>query len=64
MTTMMVNEVVAAGLGGIDVTSTVEGRERYPIQVRYSRNVRENVDDLSKVAVVTHTEEVLSLIHI
>jgi Cu(I)/Ag(I) efflux system membrane protein CusA/SilA len=61
MTTMMVNEVVAAGLGGVNVTSTVEGRERYPIQVRYSRDVRENVDELPKVAVVTHTEEVVQL---
>ena len=33
MTTMMVNQIVSAGLGGIDVTTTVEGRERYPIQV-------------------------------
>ena len=34
MNTMMVNQIVAAGLGGVDVTETVEGRERYPIQVR------------------------------
>ncbi len=61
MTTKMVNEVVAAGLGGVNVTSTVEGRERYPIQVRYARNVRENVDDLSHVSVVTHTDEVVPL---
>ena len=33
MTTMMVNQVVSAGLGGVDVTTTFEGRERYPIQV-------------------------------
>ena len=61
MTTMMVNEVVAAGLGGVNVTSTVEGRERYPVQVRFSRDVRENIDDLPEVAVVTHTEEVVPL---
>ena len=61
MSTMMINEVVAAGLGGVDVTSTVEGRERYPVQVRYSRDVRENIDDLPKVAILTHTEEVVPL---
>jgi len=61
MTTMMVNQVVAAGLGGVDVTHTVEGRERYPIQVRFSRDVRERLDELPRVPVVTHTEEVVPL---
>ena len=54
MTTMMVNQIVAAGLGGVDVTETVEGRERYPIQVRYERGVRERVDELDRIPVVTH----------
>lgn len=61
MTTMMVNQIVAAGLGGIDVTTTVEGRERYPIQVRYERSVRENVDELKTVSVVTHEGDVVPL---
>lgn len=61
MTTMMINQVVAAGLGGVDVTETVEGRERYPIQIRYERGVREQIDELHKVSVVTHTEEVVPL---
>jgi len=61
MTTMMVNQIVSAGLGGIDVTTTVEGRERYPIQIRFSRDVRERIDDLPKVAVVTHSEDVVPL---
>jgi len=61
MTTMMVNQIVSAGLGGVDVTSTVEGRERYPIQIRYQRDVRERLDELKDVAVVTHTEDVVPL---
>jgi Cu(I)/Ag(I) efflux system membrane protein CusA/SilA len=61
MTTMMVNQIVSAGLGGVDVTTTVEGRERYPIQIRYERSVRERLDDLGKVSVVTHTGEVVPL---
>ncbi|PHS14838.1 MAG: cation transporter [Blastopirellula sp.] len=61
MTTRMVNQIVSAGLGGIDVTTTVEGRERYPIQIRYERSVRENIDELGQVTVVTHTGEVLPL---
>lgn len=61
MTTMMVNQVVAAGLGGVDVTTTVEGRERYPIQIRYERSVREKIDELGHVSVVTHTSDVVPL---
>ena len=61
MTTMMVNQIVSAGLGGVDVTTTVEGRERYPIQIRYERNVRERLDELQKVAVVTHSGDVVPL---
>ncbi len=61
MTTRMVNQLVSAGLGGLDVTTTVEGRERYPIQIRYQRNVREELDELHKVSVVTPTGEVVPL---
>ncbi len=61
MTTMMVNQVVASGLGGLDVTTTVEGRERYAIQVRFSRDVRERLDELPRIPVVTHTGEVVPL---
>ena len=61
MTTMMVNQIVSAGLGGLDVTTTVEGRERYPIQIRYQRDIRERVDELPQVPVVTHTGDVVPL---
>lgn len=61
MNTMMVNQVVAAGLGGLEVTETVEGRERYPIQVRFDRRVRERVDQLNRIPVVTETGAVVPL---
>ena len=61
MNTMMVNQIVAAGLGGVDVTETVEGRERYPIQVRYERGVREDSDNLESIPVVTQTNEIVPL---
>jgi copper/silver efflux system protein len=61
MTTMMVNQIVAAGLGGLDVTTTVQGRERYPIQVRFTRDVRERIGELHQIPVVTHSEEVVPL---
>lgn len=61
MTTMMVNQIVAAGLGGLDVTTTVEGRERYPIQVRFNREVRENMGELPRTPIVTQTNDVVPL---
>jgi Cu(I)/Ag(I) efflux system membrane protein CusA/SilA len=61
MTTMMVNQIVSAGLGGLDVTTTVEGRERYPIQIRYQRDIRERLDELGQVPVVTHVGDVVPL---
>jgi len=61
MTTMAVNELVSAGVGGYDVTTTVEGRERYPIQVRFGRDVRERIDELHRVPVVTEMGDVVPL---
>ncbi|MCL4685588.1 CusA/CzcA family heavy metal efflux RND transporter [Myxococcota bacterium] len=48
-----VHEAVEAAIGGRNVTWTVEGRERYPVQVRYARDYREEPDALDRVLVVT-----------
>jgi Cu(I)/Ag(I) efflux system membrane protein CusA/SilA len=46
-----VQAVVMNAVGGENVTTTVEGRERYPVNVRYSRDLRSNVDKLQRVLV-------------
>jgi copper/silver efflux system protein len=61
MTVRMVNETVEAAVGGTDVTRTVEGRERYTIQVRYLRSLREQIDQLDRLPVVTPEGEVIPL---
>jgi Cu(I)/Ag(I) efflux system membrane protein CusA/SilA len=43
------------------LTQTVEGRERYPIRVRYQRDLRERMDDLPRLPVVTGSGEVVPL---
>ncbi len=48
-----VHEAIEAAIGGRNVTSTVEGRERYPVQVRYARDYREDPEALSRVLVAT-----------
>ena len=48
-----VQEVIQSALGGENVTQTVEGRERYPVNVRYAREFRENLPALERVLVKT-----------
>jgi Cu(I)/Ag(I) efflux system membrane protein CusA/SilA len=46
-----VQDIVEAAMGGRSVTQTVEGRERYPVRVRYARDYRDDVDALKNVLV-------------
>ncbi len=46
-----VQTVIATAIGGETVTTTVEGRERYPVRVRYARETRNTVEDLESVLV-------------
>jgi Cu(I)/Ag(I) efflux system membrane protein CusA/SilA len=48
-----VNEIVETAIGGKTISTTVEGRERYPISVRYARDFREDLDALKRVLVST-----------
>jgi copper/silver efflux system protein len=46
-----IQDVIETAIGGKNVTYTVEGRERYPVRVRYARDFRENIDALRNVLV-------------
>src|SRR5437867_3595783 len=48
-----VNQIIESAVGGVQVTTTVEGRERYPVNVRYARGLRDNLSKLSRVLVPT-----------
>ena len=48
-----VQDVIQSAVGGENVTQTVEGRERYPVNVRYAREFRENVPSLERILVKT-----------
>jgi Cu(I)/Ag(I) efflux system membrane protein CusA/SilA len=52
-----VQDVIQSALGGENVTQTVEGRERYPVNVRYAREFRDNLPALQRVLVRTPTGE-------
>jgi Cu(I)/Ag(I) efflux system membrane protein CusA/SilA len=50
-----VNDVVETAIGGKTIGTTVEGRERYPISVRYARDYRGDLDALRRVLVPAPT---------
>jgi copper/silver efflux system protein len=48
-----VQDLIMAGIGGVNITTTVEGRERYPVRVRYMRELRDNPDAIKRMLVAT-----------
>ena len=50
-----VQTVIEAAIGGVQVSETVEGRERYGILVRYARDYRDDIEALKRVLVTTAT---------
>jgi Cu(I)/Ag(I) efflux system membrane protein CusA/SilA len=50
-----VQEVISKAVGGVNVTQTVEGLERYPVNLRYPRTERDSVDELEMLPVITPT---------
>jgi len=55
LTVQDVQMVIATAIGGENVTTTIEGRERYPVNVRYPRELRDQPDRLARVLVATRT---------
>jgi Cu(I)/Ag(I) efflux system membrane protein CusA/SilA len=51
LTMRAVQDVVEVAIGGRRVTSTVEGRERYPVRVRYPRERRDSIESLAEIIV-------------
>ncbi len=55
LTVEAVNDVVMTAIGGMRIDETVEGRERYPVAVRYARSFRDDPEALRRVLVPTPT---------
>lgn len=55
MSVQDVQEILAAAVGGMSITSTVEGRERFPVRVRYARELRNNPEDIKKILIPSMT---------
>ena len=48
-----VQDIIQSAIGGMNVTQTIEGLERYPVNVRYPRELRDNLEQLKRVLVPT-----------
>ncbi len=55
MTVSDIQEVLQVAVGGMALTSSVEGRERFPIRVRYARELRDNPDDIKRILIPAAT---------
>jgi len=53
LTIANVQTAVASGIGGENIAENIEGRERYPINVRYQRDFRDNIDKMRSVLIGT-----------
>ena len=51
MTVSEVQEVLQVAVGGMALSSSVEGRERFPLRVRYARELRDNPEDLKRILI-------------
>src|SRR6185312_15622758 len=48
-----IQEIIETAIGGMNITQTIEGRERYPVNLRYPREIRDSLDKLRMLPVVT-----------
>ena len=53
LTVADLQEVISTAVGGMPLTTTVEGRERYPVRIRYPREMRSNPEDIKKIIIPT-----------
>jgi len=56
-----VQQVVATAIGGMNVTQTVEGLERYPVNIRYPQDYRDSPESLAQLPIVTSSGQRISL---
>ena len=56
-----VQEVIQSAIGGMNITTTVEGLERYPVNLRYSRDLRDHPSEFGDILVETPTRQQIPL---
>ncbi len=59
-----VQDIIKTAIGGMNVTHTIEGLERYPVNLRYNRELRDNIDMIKRVMVPTPAGAQVPLTHL
>ncbi|NOY85053.1 MAG: efflux RND transporter permease subunit [Nitrospirae bacterium] len=59
-----IQDVIQTAFGGMNITYTVEGLERYPVNLRYSRSTRENIGELKRMLIPTPMGRQIPLIQV
>jgi len=55
ITVQNLQTIISSAIGGMKLTTTLEGRERFPVRLRYAREYRDNPEDLKKILIPTPT---------
>ena len=64
LTIEKLQSVIMSAIGGENITTTIEGRERYPVNLRYPRELRDDMDKLGRVLVSTPMGSSVPLAHL
>lgn len=56
-----IQQIIETAVGGMNVTQTIEGRERYPVNLRYPREIRDSLENLRSLPIVTPTGATIPL---
>lgn len=56
-----VQDIIEVAVGGVPLTMTVEGRERYPVRIRYLRELRDDIDNLGSILIPARTGQHIPL---
>ncbi len=61
LSVMDIQQVVSTAIGGMNVTETIEGQERYPVNIRYPQDYRDSPEQLALLPIVTSSNQRISL---
>ncbi|MFO7665926.1 MAG: CusA/CzcA family heavy metal efflux RND transporter [Desulfobacterales bacterium] len=64
LTIEKLQSVIMSAIGGENITTTIEGRERYPVNLRYPRELRDDIDRLGRILVSTPMRTSVPLAHL
>lgn len=56
-----IQQIIATAIGGMNITTTVEGAERYPVNLRYLQDYRDSPEKLKRLPIITATGQYISL---